>query len=89
MERYHKLPFARSIQLCLFVALGTPGTYSQIYNSMNDMRNKSTIKHEIIIWRTEEDFFKGTFTGFYCYCLFVNPLTKVKKASHDAKSTSP
>lgn len=58
MERDHKSPFARSLQLCLFVALrSTPGTVSQIYNSMNDMRNKSTIKHEITIWRTKEEFF--------------------------------
>lgn len=51
---------------------------------MNDMRNKATIKYEIIIWRTAEDFFKKKVLFLnYSYCLFVNPLIEVKNTSGD------
>lgn len=77
-QRDQNLHFARSIELCSFVAPQIILEMAwQIKFSMNNGRNKATIKYEIIIWRTVELFLNNNILNF-TYCLLVNPLPKVK-----------
>lgn len=51
---------------------------------MTDMRNKATIKWEIIIWWTAEGiFFKKVLFVNQNYCLFVSLLTTAKNTLGD------